>query len=157
MAARTTRRAPAGNTFIRVVDVLGGKFRIGSAIDLHEQILKGFPCSVAVNFVSSLKEIPVEESIRVLNISSRGWHRMKAEKAGLGKPLDVDQSARLWSMGEILAKAEEVLGARDEAEQWCVRPAMSLESRRPIDLMATPQGAVLVKTLLDQMEHGVYA
>jgi putative toxin-antitoxin system antitoxin component (TIGR02293 family) len=157
MAARTTRQARAENPFIRVVNVLGAKFRIGSAIDLHEQILEGFPCSVAVNFVSTLNEIPVDESIRVLNISSRSWHRIKAEKADLGKSLDVDQSARLWSMAEILAKAEEVLGTRDDAEQWLSRPAMGLESRRPIDLMATPQGAVLVKTLLDQMEHGVYA
>jgi len=110
-----------------------------------------------VDFVSKLNEIPLDESIRVLNISSRSWHRIKAEKADLGKSLDVDQSARLWSMAEILAKAEEVLGTRDEAEQWLSRPAMGLESRRPIDLMTTPQGAVLVKTLLDQMEFGVYA
>ncbi len=93
----------------------------------------------------------------MLNISSRTWHRIKADKADLGKFLDVDQSARLWNMAEILAKAEEVLGTREEAEQWLSRPAMGLDSRRPIDLMASPQGADLVKTLLDQMDYGVYA
>ena len=157
MAAVTSRQARADNPFARVAALLGTKMRIRSAIDLHEQILDGLPCSTAVYLVSNLQEIKVDESIRALNISSRTWHRIKAEKADLGKSLDVDQSARLWSMAEILAKAEEVLGTRDEAEQWLARPAIGLESRRPIDLMATPQGAVLVKTLLDQMEHGVYA
>lgn len=60
-------------------------------------------------------------------------------------------------MAEILAKAEQVLGTREEAEQWLSRPALGLDSRRPIDLMATAQGAELVKTLLEQMEYGVYA
>lgn len=95
--------------------------------------------------------------MKVLNISSRTWHRIKAAKSELSKPLDVDQSSRLWSMAEILAKAQEVLGTRAEAEQWLSQPAMGLDSRRPIELMATPQGADLVKTLLAQMEFGVYA
>ncbi len=59
-------------------------------------------------------------------------------------------------MAEILAKAEEVLGSREEAEHWLARPALGLDSRRPTDLMASPQGADLVKTLLEQMEYGVY-
>jgi uncharacterized protein (DUF2384 family) len=34
---------------------------------------------------------------------------------------------------------------------------MGLDSRKPIDLMASQQGAELVKTLLARMAHGVYA
>jgi putative toxin-antitoxin system antitoxin component (TIGR02293 family) len=140
------------------MDVLGTRsLHIDSAIQLHEQIVEGLPRSTAVHMVSSLSVIMLEESMRVLNISSRTWHRIKADKAELGKPLDVDQSARVWSMAEILARAAEVLGNREEAEQWLSRPAIGLDSRRPIDLMATPQGADIVKTLLDRMEHGVYA
>jgi putative toxin-antitoxin system antitoxin component (TIGR02293 family) len=57
----------------------------------------------------------------------------------------------------VLTKATEVLGGKEEAEQWLAAPAIGLDSRRPIDLMATPQGAEMVKTLLDQMAYGVYA
>lgn len=142
----------------KVVEVLGAKkMRLRSAIDLHQVILEGLPFATAVNVVSNLQEIRVDECMRVLNISPRTWHRFKAADPDAAKALDVDQSARLWSLAEILAKAKEVLGTREEAEQWLSRPAFGLEARRPIDLMATPQGAAMVKTLLDQMEYGVYA
>lgn len=145
------------NPFARVAQLLGFKPRIQSPIELHEQIMEGFPRATAVHLAANLHEIKPDEAIRVLNISQRTWHRIKAEKSEFGKPLDVDQSSRLWNMAEILAMAEDVLGSREEAEQWLTRPAIGLDARRPIDLMATPQGAELVKTLLTQMEFGVYA
>ncbi len=158
MAAMTARQARTEGPFARVMAVLGTKsLRIQSPIELHERIVAGLPRSTAVHMVAGLSEIKLEESMRVLNISSRTWQRIKADKAELGKPLDLDQSGRVWSMAEILAQAEEVLGNREEAEQWLSRAAVGLDSRRPIDLMATPQGAGLVKTLLERMEHGVYA
>lgn len=158
MATATARQARADDPFARVAAVLGAKsLRIRSLIELHERIVEGLPRSTAVHMVSNLSEIKLDESMRALNISSRTWQRIKGDTAELGKPLDVDQSARVWSMAAILAKAEEVLGTREEAELWLSRPAIGLDSRRPIDLMATPQGADLVKTLLEQMEHGVYA
>ena len=153
MLASAARKSP----FSRVAKLLGSRLRIQSPIDLHEQIMEGLPRSTAVYLAASLHEIKPDETIRVLNISQRTWHRIKAEKSELAKPLDVDQSSRVWNMAEILATAEDVLGSREEAEQWLTRPAIGLNSRRPIDLMASPQGAELVKTLLTQMEYGVYA
>lgn len=158
MTGSAARRTHPDDPFARVKDVLGTKsLRVRSAIELHERIVAGLPRSAVVYLVSSLQEIKLDETMRVLNISPRTWHRLKADEAALGKPLDVEQSARVWSMAEILAQAQEVLGTREEAEQWLSRPAIGLDSHRPIDLMATPQGADLVKTLLGQMEHGVYA
>ncbi len=145
------------NPFSRAAELLGFKPRIQSSIELHEQIMEGLPRSTAVYLAASLHEIKPDETMRVLNISQRTWHRIKAETTERSKPLDVDQSSRLWSMAEILAMAEDVLGSREEAEQWLVRQAIGLDARRPIDLMATPQGAELVKTLLTRMEYGVYA
>ena len=156
MTGSATRRSGRAEPFKRVTDVLGAQsLGIHSAIELHERIVEGLPRSAAVHLVASLREIKLDESMRALNISSRTWHRIKADKSELGKPLDVDQSARGWSMAEILAKAQEVLGTREQAEAWLSQPAIGLESRRPIDLMATPQGAELVKTLLERMEYGV--
>lgn len=154
MAGAARKEGP----YRRVTEVLGAKsLRIDSPIELHERIVHGLPRSTVVHLVSSLSGISLEESMRVLNISLRTWHRIKAEEDALQKPLDVDQSARAWTLAQILAKAEEVLGTREEAEQWLARPQIGLDSHRPIELMATPQGADLVKTLLAQMEHGVYA
>ena len=57
---------------------------------------------------------------------------------------------------EILAKAAEVFGTQDEAEQWLERAAPGLDGRRPLDLLATPVGVELVKDLLERLDYGVY-
>jgi putative toxin-antitoxin system antitoxin component (TIGR02293 family) len=72
------------------------------------------------------------------------------------KPLSKEQSGRAWKFAKILAKATEVLGSQEEAEQWLERPAIGLDQRRPIDLLTTPAGEKLVKEFLG-LEYGVYA
>lgn len=158
MAETTTTPARASNPFARVKAVLGEpSVRIRSPIELHDRIIQGLPRHAAVHLVANLHELKLDETMKVLNISLRTWQRIKSDKSAMNEPLDADQSARVWNMAEILAQAEQVLGTREEAEQWLSRPALGLDSRRPIDLMASPQGAELVKTLLEQMEYGVYA
>lgn len=49
-----------------------------------------------------------------------------------------------------------VLGLQKEAEQWLERPAISLNNRRPIDLLTTPAGVELVEDILQRLEYGVY-
>jgi putative toxin-antitoxin system antitoxin component (TIGR02293 family) len=147
----------AVHPYAHVERVLGAKsWHIESPIELHERIVKGFPRRTMVHLVEGLSIIKPDEGLRALDVSSRTWHRIKAGKQSPA-PLDANQSARVWSLAEVLAKAEEVLGAREDAEQWLATPAVGLNSRRPIDLMATPQGAELVRTLLDRMAYGVYA
>ena len=50
-----------------------------------------------------------------------------------------------------------MFGSQDEAEQWLDRPAMGLDRRRPINLLATPAGVELVEQHLTRLEYGVYA
>jgi len=50
-----------------------------------------------------------------------------------------------------------VLGSQDEAEQWLERPAIGLNQRRPIDLLATAAGTEIVEDFLRRLECGVYA
>lgn len=140
--------------FAAVERVLGKRLKLHSRIDVHERIEEGFPRVVMIHLVDGFSFLKLDESFRALNVSARTWHRIKAEPSAR---LDKDQSSRVWNLAEVLAKAEEVLGSREDAEQWLAAPAIGLNSRRPIDLMGTPQGAELVKTLLDQMAHGVYA
>jgi putative toxin-antitoxin system antitoxin component (TIGR02293 family) len=72
------------------------------------------------------------------------------------KKLSPEQSGRAWKFAEILAKATAVLGSQEEAEDWLRRPAMALDQRRPIDLLATPAGVQLVEDLLGRIQYGVY-
>jgi putative toxin-antitoxin system antitoxin component (TIGR02293 family) len=73
------------------------------------------------------------------------------------KPLSQEQSGRTWKFAEVLTKAMAIFGTQKEAEQWLERPAIGLDQRRPIDLLATPAGAKIVEDFLDRLEYGVYA
>ncbi len=140
--------------FEKIKDALGMQsLQVRTAIELHECIAEGLPRSAAVHLVHRLLALPLEDNLRALNVSHRTWNRFLAEP---GKPLDVDHSARLWSMAEIVTKAQEVLGTYEQVQAWLACPALGLDSRRPIDLMSTPQGTELVQTLLGRIEHGVY-
>jgi putative toxin-antitoxin system antitoxin component (TIGR02293 family) len=148
--------APAGS-YAQVLSMLGREaLHVGNPIELHELIAEGLPRRTMVHLIESLSVLTLAEGFKALNLSSRTWHRIKADKQQ-SAPLDADQSARVWNLAEVLSKAEDALGDRADAERWLVTPAIGLNSRRPIDLMATSQGAELVKTLLDRMAHGVYA
>lgn len=56
----------------------------------------------------------------------------------------------------IFTKAVEVFGSKEETELWLRRPAMALNGERPIDLVRTPEGKLLVQELLVRLEYGVY-
>jgi putative toxin-antitoxin system antitoxin component (TIGR02293 family) len=57
---------------------------------------------------------------------------------------------------EILTRAATLFGSRAAAGQWLAQPAIGLDHRRPIDLMATPAGLELVEDYLGRIEYGVY-
>jgi len=71
-------------------------------------------------------------------------------------PLNPDIDGSTWKFADILAKATALFGSQQEAEQWLERPAIGLNRHKPIDLLATPDGAELVETFLSQTEFGVY-
>jgi putative toxin-antitoxin system antitoxin component (TIGR02293 family) len=89
-----------------------------------------------------------------VGMSLRTFQRKKDMPAKL---LSQEQSGRTWKFAEILARATEVFGSQQEAEEWLERPAIGLEQRRPIDLLATPAGVELVEDLLVRIDYGVYA
>jgi putative toxin-antitoxin system antitoxin component (TIGR02293 family) len=69
---------------------------------------------------------------------------------------ELRQVVNLLGGTRILAKATEMFGSQQEAEQWLERPAIGLNRRRPIDLLATPAGVELVEDFLKRLEYGVY-
>ena len=82
---------------------------------------------------------------------------LQRRKDAPGKTLTQEQSGRAWKFAEILAKAMNTFGSQEEAERWMHRPAMGLDQRRPIDLLATPAGVELVESFLGRLDYGVYA
>ncbi|RWI30820.1 MAG: DUF2384 domain-containing protein [Mesorhizobium sp.] len=143
----------------KVADLLGGarvlSRRVTSALDAHELLLHGLPTSALDYLVGQLVFIHKAESLeKAVGMSVRTYQRRKDTPS---KPLSQEQSGRTWKFAEILAKATDVLGSQAEAEQWLERPAIGLDQRRPIDLLATPAGVELVEDYLERLEYGVYA
>jgi putative toxin-antitoxin system antitoxin component (TIGR02293 family) len=144
--------------FKLIVDLLGGtkvlKRRLRDPLDAHELLLRGLPGAALTHLVDSLVLLQDPASLeKAVGISLRTFQRRKANP---DKLLSQEQSGRTWKFAEILARATAALGSRTEAEQWLERPAIGLDRRRPIDLLATTAGVEIVENHLERIEHGVY-
>ena len=154
-----TESAPADAPDLKlVVDILGGpsilKWKLKGPLDAHELLLRGLPGAAWIHLVDSLALLHDPVSLeKAVGISLRTFQRRKADPTKLLSP---EQSGRAWKFAEILAKATAVLGSRTEAEQWLERPAIGLDQRRPIDLLATTAGVEIVENHLERIEYGVY-
>ncbi len=144
--------------FRRVTDLLGGAsvlgHRLRNPLDAHEMLLQGLPGEALTHLIASLGVLRSPASLeKAVGMSLRTFQRRRDAP---GKPLNPEQSGRTWKFAEILARATVVLGSQDEAERWLERPAVGLNQRRPIDLLATPAGVEIVETFLERLEYGVY-
>jgi putative toxin-antitoxin system antitoxin component (TIGR02293 family) len=78
-------------------------------------------------------------------------------KRSFQQPKDASgKTRRTLKFAEILAAATDVFGSREEAKRWLETPAIGLDQRRPIDLLATPEGVEIVEQYLGRIAHGVY-
>lgn len=57
---------------------------------------------------------------------------------------------------EVITRASEVLGDRDEALRWLGIPVRGLDFATPISLLGSAQGLGRVLDILGQMEHGIW-
>lgn len=159
MALEKAAPAVKNNELQKVAKLLGGSRilarRLSSALDAHELLLHGLPASALDHLIGQLVFIQKTDSLeKAVGMSLRTYQRRKDAPS---KPLSQDQSGRTWKFAEILSKATDVFGSQVEAEQWLERPAIGLDQRRPIDLLATPAGIELVEDYLERLEYGVYA
>ncbi len=57
---------------------------------------------------------------------------------------------------EMIARATEVIGSRDEAMRWLGTPVRALNFATPISILGTKDGVERVKDVLGQMEYGIW-
>jgi len=125
-----------------------------SPLETHEMLLKGLPSRALLHLVENLVFLRWDDSFaKAIGMSHRTYQRHTSTSV---KPLNPEHSGRTWKLAEILAKAAAIFGSKEEAEQWLERPAIGLNQRKPIDLLATPAGLELVEDFLVRLEHGVY-
>lgn len=68
-----------------------------------------------------------------------------------------DPSANLIRALEIKALADRVFGDEKKAGVWLQRPNASLAGQKPADLLNDELGTAIVRELLEQIDHGIFA
>lgn len=140
------------------IELLGGrevvKKPVRTQLETHQLLEEGLPAKAAINLAKLVPEIADPEIIpKALGMSRRTLQRYQENPTAR---LSLDQSGHVWQFAQILALAIDVLGSRDEAFRWLREPAYGLNQNRPIELLSTPAGVAMVRTLLKRIDYGVY-
>jgi putative toxin-antitoxin system antitoxin component (TIGR02293 family) len=156
-AVAVSRRAESKPARAEAADLLGGasllRRQIRTRLDIHEVLEQGIPSS-AFNFLLTRVKLLAPADVRqAVGMSVRTVQRRNQTPQ---KPLSPEQSGRAWKFAELLARATEVLGSQEAAEEWLNAPAIGLDQRRPLELLSTAVGAEMVERLLGRIEYGVY-
>ncbi len=70
--------------------------------------------------------------------------------------LEDAESAKVEMLDSLLDLGTRVLGDEEAAREWLTSPVLSLEGRRPIELLDTVKGYERVKNKLLQIEYGTF-
>ncbi|WP_152909300.1 MbcA/ParS/Xre antitoxin family protein [Mariprofundus ferrooxydans] len=57
----------------------------------------------------------------------------------------------------LLVKLHKTFGSIESSDEWMNRPCLPLNGRKPIDLVATPEGLVEVLSILGRIRHGIFS
>ena len=74
---------------------------------------------------------------------------------GAGEVLPKSVGQRLWHLAEALARTSAFLGSQSRAESWLLTPAVGLDGRRPVDMLSSSVGIMLLDDFLRRIEYGV--
>ncbi len=128
---------------------------VRTALDAHDLIVEGIPSKSLLHLVEGVRFLSAGDALnKAIGISIRTLQRRKSDTTG--KVLSIEQSSRAWRFAEIIAKATDIMGTQEAAEAWILEPAIGLNNRRPIDLLASSAGAEAVEDYLTRLEYGVY-
>lgn len=146
-----------GSEIERAAALVGGarvlRHGAATAFDVHAALSEGLPGEAVTQLMRHVPGIIGDDLEAAIGMSLRTMQRLKRAPR---QRLTRAQSGQVWNFARIVAKATAVLGSREAAEQWLERPAIGLDGRRPIELLASTAGVGLVEEFLERLEHGVY-
>lgn len=151
--------APIEHDIERTYALLGGQRTIRrpirTSLEAHDLLMHGLPSSALVHLAREVSFLGSDAALeKAIGISTRTLQRRKREEGE--RVLNTEQSSRTWKFAEILGRATEIFGSREAAEDWMSTPALGLDNRRPIDLLATAIGVEAVEDYLTRIDYGVY-
>ncbi|WP_447792759.1 type II RES/Xre toxin-antitoxin system antitoxin [Pseudomonas farris] len=136
-----------------VAVLLSGK-NSDDRMEIYRAVRSGFPLQSVLDMIEN-SEVYKQRGVlsKIVGASDRTLaRRLKTPN----EALTAEQSTRALNYAEVLEKATDVLGSRELAEQWMVKPARGLDDETPIDLISNSVGYELVTDFLTRIEYGVY-
>jgi putative toxin-antitoxin system antitoxin component (TIGR02293 family) len=136
-----------------VAVLLSGK-NSDDRMEIYRAVRNGFPLQSVLDMIEN-SEVYKQRGVlsKIVGASDRTLaRRLKTPN----EALTAEQSTRALNYAEVLEKATDVLGSRELAEQWMVKPARGLDGEVPIDLISNSVGYELVTDFLTRIEYGVY-
>ena len=125
---------------------------LASKKPLDKAIRVGLPTRALANLQQAMG-LNNERFAALLNLKPRTLQRRKEEDSRL----NVTQGNEVFRVAQVLSRASEVLGSRDDALNWLQHPNHALGEIAPIEKLNTLAGAVEVMELLGRIEFGVYS
>lgn len=152
---RTVKVTKRGSSRVpsMVAVLLSGK-NSDDRMEIYRAVRNGLPLQSVLNMIEN-SEVYKQRGVlsKIVGASDRTLaRRLKTPD----EALTAEQSTRALSYAEVLEKATDVLGSRELAEQWMVKPARGLDGEVPIDLISNSVGYELVTDFLTRIEYGVY-
>lgn len=138
---------------------LGGRavFRrdVATDADLIAVVRAGLPVKALDSVLAQFKAM-VGAQVDIYNAVGRP-RTLQRKRSGRAK-LSADESDRLARLARVLVRAEEAFGGDAEtAQRWLTEPNRALNAERPISLLDSDAGALVVERVLGRIEHGVYS
>lgn len=150
-----SRAAGADLKTIKLIDVLGGKKalhrKVASAQELAEVIRSGIPYR-SVQSIKEKLQLSQNELASSLAMTPRTLARRKE-----GDVLRADEGDRIVRLAGVFARAVEVLGSEEQANQWLRHPNRALGGVVPLDHLDTQVGVNQVEEVLDRIDYGIYS
>lgn len=88
---------------------------------------------------------------------SKAEQRLRAFSVEMVSAVGGPEREALVRLLDISTLATRVFGDAERAEVWLTRPNTSLSGQRPLDLVKDELGTAVVREMLEQIDHGIFA
>lgn len=120
-------------------------------LDVAQRINQGLQL-IMINRLAQELGMPENRVLQVLGLPESTYHSRKRS----GKPLNADESSRVYRIAKVLAAAREYFEEDEAAAQrWLEQPKAALGGSAPLEFSRSPEGSDYVVRLLQRMAHGV--
>lgn len=122
------------------------------ATEAHDRILEGLPLRAVLAAATAMR-FTTATTAAVLGVQPRTLRRWKSNN---GKILDAVRGSRFYRVTRVFQAGVELFGSPEATVEWFCKEQRALDHRKPMGLMTTDAGAIVVEELLTRIRYNAY-